>query len=159
MKKRMYSFFTLILVCMLISSVVVPVNAAEVDYGIAPASYNPSTSEILKMEVNYITSFHTTINSSGKYFVDYELPSGATVYVTGKLTHTNTSGDNIKSGACYWDGSVYQPGPVDITKSGEAVNGEMTVADLEDGKTYYGYVKNLLGTGAVNGGYIIIKCY
>lgn len=159
MKKHIFSFLLLALMCMMLPTMVVSASATALDPRVAPASYDPTTTEILTMNVNYVESFHTTINSEGKYFVDYELPSAATVYVSGELTHTNTVGRNIKSGACYWDGSVYQPGPVDTTKSGESVDGRMAVADLEDGKTYYGYVKNLLSSGAVNGGSITIKCY
>ena len=59
--------------------------------------------------------------------------------------HSIESGENIRAGACYWNGSKYVAGPVADTEHDVPLSGaQMAVADLVDGKTYYGYVKERL---------------
>lgn len=141
MAKRFSRLFAFALVCMLITSLAIPASAAELHIG--------SDKPMFGMRVNKVTSFNTTSSAADKRFVDYELPSNATVYVTGALKHSITTGTNIKSGTCYWDGSIYQPGPVDETSHDEKIQANMPVRNLEDGKTYYAYVKNLKSSGYV----------
>lgn len=137
MKKWLSKLFSLALVCVLFSSLAISASAVQIrDDGY-----------MFGIKVARINDMQTTINSPGKLFVDYELPSTATVYVTGNLKHSITSGKNIRAGACYWNGSTYLAGPVGESSSGKAITGQMDVADLEDGKTYYGYVKNISNSG------------
>ena len=132
MKKHFSKLFSLALVCMLVSALAIPASAVEIQ----------NNGRMFGMKVTRINDMHTTINSPGKLFVDYELPANATVYVTGSLKHSITSGNNIKAGACYWNGSTYVAGPAGTASSGKAISGQMTVEDLADGKTYYCYAKN-----------------
>ena len=138
MKKRFFKLFAFAFVCMLVASMAIPASAVQID----------ENGRMFGIKVGRIKEMQTTINSSGKKFVDYELPSNATVYVTGTLKHSIESGENIRAGACYWNGSKYVAGPVADTEHDVPLSGaQMAVADLVDGKTYYGYVKNVCNSG------------
>ena len=138
MKKRFFKLFAFAFVCMLVASMAIPASAVQID----------ENGRMFGIKVGRIKEMQTTINSSGKKFVDYELPSNATVYVTGTLKHSIESGENIRAGACYWNGSKYVAGPVADTEHDVPLSGaQMAVAALVDGKTYYGYVKNVCNSG------------
>lgn len=137
MKKHFSKLFLLAFVCMLVVSMAGPASAVHID----------EDGKMFGIKVATIYDMQTTINSPGKLFVDYELPSSATVYVTGKLKHSVTSGTTIRAGACYWNGAKYVAGPKDDSSHDQPIFGSMTVADLADGQTYYGYVKNICTSG------------
>lgn len=136
MKKHFSKLFLLAIVCMLVFSMAAPASAVQID----------EDGKMFGIKVGTI-DMQTTINSPGKLFVDYELPSSATVYVTGTLKHSVTSGKTIRAGACYWNGATYVAGPKGDSSHDQPITGSMPVSNLVDGKTYYGYVKNLCTSG------------
>ena len=174
MKKFIQRVFALLLVCMVFSSVLLPVSAVEIASESSNAqSYAEQENAANAVEVTAtrttglpftvtaknVTSFVTT-SSSGKCFVSYQFASTKRIWVDGYLYHSEVSTtDSIKAGACYWNSNAgrYDPGPAMATKSGGHIYTSMLVSDLVQGKTYYGYIKNLLTTGSVNDGSFEIR--
>lgn len=174
MKKHIQRVFALLLVCMVFSSVLLPVSAAEIGSASSNtqpyAEYEDNANDIVvtttratglpfTVTAKNVTSFVTT-SSSGKSFVSYQFASTKRIWVDGYLYHSVASAsESIKAGACYWnsDAGRYDPGPAMATKSGGHIYTSMLVSDLVQGKTYYGYIKNLLPNGSVNDGSFEIR--
>lgn len=155
MKKSIYRLFALLLVvCTVCSTMLLPASAAVVD------TRATKTGLLFEMKVTKVTSVLTTMNSSDKYFVSYELPSAGRIVLGGVLKHSVTTGYNIKSGAYYINSAGNREyGPWDSTKSGETIYGTYAVAYLAAGKTYRGIVENLNSSGYVYDGSVTLSCY
>ena len=172
MKKYIRSIFTLLMVCMLVTSAVLPAYAAEVEatYGdeimdarlqnSADAGYafeSRAATSLFSITANQVTGFLTS-QRSGKCFAVYDY-TGKTIKVNGTLYHSEATTNAIKSGLCYYDPTtdtfVSPTGAYKTTKSGDPVNISITVAKLSNAvagkgsqaQTYYAFVKNVASSG------------
>lgn len=169
MKKLIHRLFALMLVCMMFASLALSVSAAELDLttDLMPielengpdAGYVTGTRISglpFTMTAANVTSFLSS-SVSGKGFVpgDY---SGRTIRVNGLLNHSVALG-NIRSGICYYSSAqdMYIPGLYTNTLSGQGINISKPASSLISGNTYYGYIRNDAGSGAVNSGSITVS--
>lgn len=152
MKKFICHFFALLLICTVFSSVVFPASAAE-----ARASREaPKLPFTMKPNVN-ITSLWTTNRSSGGNSFTYADVErlGSTVTISGSFKHSSSSG-SCKSGICYYSGGSYQADGSTTRNVGYSFNnwngspaGLIRLSDINYDITYYGFVKNNIGSGYV----------
>lgn len=169
MKKTTHRLFVLALVCMLFASMALSVSAAEVDLAndFMPIELEngPEAGFItgtrisglpFTMTAGYITSFLSSM-AAGKGFVPANY-SGSTIYVRGTLYHS-VSGGAIRAGICYYNASqgIYIPGAYKDVTSGQYISVSTAASSLIQGYTYYGYIRNDQGSGAVNGGTITVS--
>lgn len=153
MKKFHSKMIALLLACMVLSTVLVPASATEV-------SRASKTGELFTLYVTKVTDMITTMNSPGKYFISYELPSTATIYMSGVLKHTVAGGYNIRSGAFY----LHEEGTrsyclYDLSGNGDQITDSVAVSSLASGYTYRGLVENCNSSGYVYDGSVIFSCY
>lgn len=169
MKKMTHRLVALVLVCMLFASMALSVSAAELDPAndLMPielengpdAGYVTGTRISglpFTMTAGNVTSFLSSM-ASGKGFVPVNY-YGNTIYVTGRLYHS-VSGGAIRAGICYYNASsgVYIPGAYDDVTSGQYISASKAASSLIQGSTYYGYIRNDQGSGAVNSGTITVS--
>lgn len=169
MKKLIRNVFVLALACMVLASMALTVSAAELDLTTdtmpialenGPDAGYVSGARIsglpFTMTAANVTSFLTS-SVSNKGFGPSSY-SGRTISVTGRLTHS-ISGGSIRSGICYYNASqgVYVPGVYRNTTSGQNISMSVYAGNLVQGATYYGYIRNDAGGGAVNGGSITVS--
>lgn len=172
MKKMVYRLFTLVLASMMIASMFISVSAAEydsaIDYmpielenGIEAGSVIGSrlTGLPFTMRAANVTTLLSTKNY-GKGFVprDYVEPD-ASVLCSGKFTHSY--GNVVKAGICYYDDTIREYVPANraaqiVEQNKQFYLGE-SFYDLRQTTTYYGYVKNITGVGAVDGGSMTVS--
>lgn len=154
MKKYARRFLTLVLIVTVLSTMLLSASAT----GISTAT--EKTGELFTLYVTKVTDMITTANSSGKYFVSYELPSTGTIYMRGVLKHTVSGSSNIRSGAFY----IHDEGTRsyclrDLTGSGEQISDSVAVSRLALGCTYFGLVENCNSAGYVYDGSVKFSCY
>lgn len=169
MKKMTHRLVALVLVCMLFASMALSVSASELDPAndLMPielengpdAGYVTGTRISglpFTMTAGNVTSFLSSM-ASGKGFVPVNY-YGNTIYVTGRLYHS-VSGGAIRAGICYYNASsgVYIPGAYDDVTSGQYISASKAASSLIQGSTYYGYIRNDQGSGAVNSGTITVS--
>ncbi len=171
MKKLVRSMFALLLVCVLFASMALTASAAELDL----------TSEVMPIELengpdagyvidsrisglpftmvaSNVTNFLSS-SVSNKGFVPRDYP-GEVIWVHGMLFHSIVPG-NIRSGICYYDAyqGIYIPGLYTNTRSEEPITIQKLASQLLQGTTYFGYIRNDAGGGAVNNGSITVSTY
>ena len=156
MKKCWICTAVLLLICMALTMVAVPVNAAE-NCIFFKAEPRYKTGKLFTMEVGTVSSMITTVNSPGKYIVDYELDPNGTLSMFGVVYH-NLSGDNIYTGAGALDMDYVQEACLSCTtSSGQTIRDSTSVSSLTDGLTYRGFAINQ-GGGKMSNGYIDYSC-
>ena len=141
-KKR--RFLALLLVCVLTLSLPLAVSAAEIKKVSLFTAY-----------AGYVEEFVYT-EETNKSFKTNQLPNDAVFYITGYLYHTDTSSRAIRSGVCYWDSAKgYYQKAANLwqeTTSGELIFRAAGWTSLPTNRVYYGFIKNLVNYGGVNGG-------
>lgn len=105
-----------------------------------------------------VTNFLSS-SVSNKGFVPRDYP-GEVIWVHGMLFHSIVPG-NIRSGICYYDAyqGIYIPGLYTNTRSEEPITIQKLASQLLQGTTYFGYIRNDAGGGAVNNGSITVSTY
>lgn len=154
MKKFHSKVLALLMVCTVLSTMFLPASATGI------STVAEKTGELFTLYVTKVTDMITTANSSGKYFVSYELPSTGTVYMSGVLKHTVSGSSNIRSGAFY----IHEEGTrsyclYDLSGSGEQITDSVAVSRLAAGYTYRGLVENCNSSGYVYDGSVKFSCY
>lgn len=157
MKKSIHRLLTVFLVAMMVSSVALQANAAEV--GSAP-SISPrvpaNQTQLFFMNITKVEDILTTIGDPAKRFVPRNLPANVTIYLGGCLNH-DLNGYYIRSGIYYPSsgGEVY--GICATTQNGDIISGSVKRENLVQAQTYYGIVRNLVSSGAVRNGSITVS--
>lgn len=169
MKKIIHRTFALMLACVLLAALALSASAAELDLTSdampielengPDAGYVTGTRISglpFTMTAANVTSFLSSM-ASGKGFLPTNY-AGRTIRVNGTLYHSITNG-NIRSGICYYNASqgIYIPGVYRNTLSGQYITMSTSASSLIQGMTYYGYIRNDAGGGAVNGGSITVS--
>lgn len=167
MKKMIRRSFALVLLCMLLATMALSVSATEVtpdiDYMPIELENGPEAGYVtgtritglpFTMSASNVTAMLTTKNYGKAFYPkDYAEPD-ASVLASGSFTHSLCY--RIKAGICYYDGSTgsYVPAAraAQIVDQGKQFYLDESFYDLLQTTAYYGYVKNVAGIGAVNGG-------
>lgn len=172
MKKTIHRLFTLALVCMLFAAMALSVSAAEVDSAIdympIELENGPEAGYVIgtritglpfTMSASNVTTLLTTKNYGKAFYPKDYVEPDASVLASGCFTHS--LGYDIKAGICYYDGStgLYVPAAraAQIVAQGEQFYLDESFYDLRQTTAYYGYVKNVAGSGAVNGGSMTVS--
>ena len=98
MKKSIHRLLTVFLVAMMVSSVALQVNAAEVGSSPSISPRVPANqTQLFFMNITEVKSIKTTIGDPEKMFLPRNLPSNVTLYLGGCLNH-DLNGYYIRSG-------------------------------------------------------------
>lgn len=157
MKKSIHRLLTVFLVAMMVFSVALQANAAEV--GSAP-SISPripeNRTQLFFMNIIEVKSIKTTIGDPEKMFVPRNLPSKVTLYLGGCLNH-DLNGYYIRSGIYYPSSGSEVYGICATTQNGDIISGSVKRENLAQNQTYYGIVRNLVSSGAVRNGSVTVS--
>ena len=157
MKKSIHRLLTVFLVAMMVSSVALQVNAAEVGSSPSISPRVPANqTQLFFMNIIEVKSIKTTIGDPEKMFVPRNLPSNVTLYLGGCLNH-DLNGYYIRSGIYYPSSGSEVYGICATTQNGDIISGSVKRENLAQAQTYYGIVRNLVSSGAVRNGSITVS--
>ena len=107
------------------------------------------------MYAESVSNLLTTYMVSGKSFTKASLGSSGSIYFSGTLTHSyDTHNAKIYAGVCYYQVSqdMFYAKFAEQFPSGKAYcSSYYSVSQLDSDKTYYGYIRNQMGSGIVSG--------
>lgn len=172
MKNIIHRLFALALICVLFAAMTVSVSAAEMDSAIdympielengTEAGYVSGTRITglpFTMSASNVTTLLSTQNYGKAFYPKDYVEPGASVLASGNFTHS--LGYDIKAGICYYDAStgLYVPAAraAQIVAQNKQFYLDESFYDLRQTTAYYGYVKNIAGSGAVNGGSMTVS--
>lgn len=152
MKTHFVRFLALLLICATFSSAALTVSAAEV----APrASGQTSGLPFTLIPDDDVDDLYTSNRSGGYNFVPGRV-SGSTIKVSGNFTHSSSSG-TCRAGICYYSSGYKTPeGGAGEARSGRDITASIPKERLDQDRTYYGFVKNVTGTGYISSGSVTI---
>ena len=157
MKKSIHRLLTVFLVAMMVSSVALQVNAAEVGSSPSISPRVPANqTQLFFMNITEVKSIKTTIGDPEKMFLPRNLPSNVTLYLGGCLNH-DLNGYYIRSGIYYPSSGSEVYGICATTQNGDIISGSVKRENLAQNQTYYGIVRNLVSSGAVRNGSITVS--
>lgn len=151
MKKHFVRFLALFLVCATLSAATLSVSAAEV----APRTSGQTSGLPFTLTPNTnVTDLYTSNRSGGYNFVPGNV-SGSTIKVYGSFIHSSSG--TCRAGICYYNGSYVIPsGGAGEARSGRDITASILKERLDQNRTYYGFVKNVTGTGYIRSGSVTI---
>lgn len=158
LKKKKRRILSFLLVCILTLSLPFAVSAVSMQ-SFSTMSTRQNMFAAYAQDVEDFVCTETT----NKVLHPGQLPKTAVMYVDGYLYHSNTDSSRyvIRSGLCFDNGSYYERVNAlsQETLSGGHIYRSLARTSLNANTDYYLFIKNIAGSGSVNGGYIELYYY